>query len=107
VTPTITTTYGIYRDSSSNVFAVTDLEYSLDGSTWYNFTVGVNGYTTLGDSWVRVDLTALLQNSTTLRPNNANNLLRIRRKSTGATGKMATIDAQMNVRTIIQAVALT
>ena len=107
VTPTITTTYGIYRDSSSNVFAVTDLEYSLDGSTWYNFTVGVNGYTTLGDGWVRVDLTALLQNSTTLRPNNANNLLRIRRKSTGATGKMATIDAQMNVRTIIQAVALT
>ena len=107
VTPTITTTYGIYRDSGSNVFGVTDLEYSLDGSTWYNFSVGVNGYTTLGDSWVRVDLTALLQDSTTLRPTSANNLLRIRRKSTGATGKMATIEAQMNVRTSIQAVALT
>jgi hypothetical protein len=107
VTPTITTTYGIYRDSAGNTFAVTDLEYSLDGSTWYNFSVGVNGYTTLGDGWTRVDLTALLQDSTTLRPTSANNLLRIRRKSTGATGKMATIDAQMNVRTIIQAVALT
>mgnify|MGYP000853221198 FL=1 len=106
VTPTITTTYGIYRDSAGNTFAVTDLEYSLDGSTWYNFTVGVNGYTTLGDGWTRVDLTALLQDSTTLRPLNANNMLRIRRKSTGAAGKMATIDAQMNVRSIIQAVSL-
>jgi hypothetical protein len=106
-TPSVTTTYGIYRDDAGNVFAATDLEYSLDGSTWYDFAVGVNGYAVLGDGWTRVDLTALLQDATTLRPTAANNLLRIRRKSTGATGKMATIDAQMNVRTIIQAVALT
>jgi hypothetical protein len=106
LTPTITTVYGVYRDSAGNTFAVTDLEYSLDGSTWYNFSAGVNGYESLGDGWYRVDLTTLLQAANSYRPRAANNLLRIRRKSAGAT-KKATIDAQLNVRTIIQALALT
>ena len=105
VTPTITTTYGIYRDSTGNVFALGDLEYSVDNVTWYYFIPGVNGFASLGDSWYRVDLTALLQNASTLRPNNANNLLQIRRKTAGATGKRTTIDAQMSIRTIIQAIA--
>ena len=107
VTPALTTTYGVYRDISANVFALADLEYSLDGATWYGFAVGINGYANLGDGWNRVDLTALLQDSTTLRPLASNNLLLIRRKSTGATGKKCTIDAQMSVRTRIQAIAAT
>jgi hypothetical protein len=81
------------------------LEYSLDGSTWYGFAVGVNGYTSLGGGWHRVDLTALLQDSTTLRPLANNNTLQVRRKSTGAI-KKATIDAQLGIRNIIQALAL-
>jgi len=105
-TAAITTLYGIFRDVAANTFALTDLEYSLDGATWYGFAVGVNGYTTLGDNRHRVDLTALLQNSTTLRPLAANNLLRIRRKSTGATGKAATIKAQLVVVPTVQALAL-
>lgn len=104
-TPTITATYGIFRDSAGNTFGLTDLEYSVDGSTWYGFSVGVNGFTTLGDGWYRVDLTALLQDSVTYRPLASNNALHVRRKSTGAI-KQATIDAQMNIRTQIQSLAL-
>lgn len=103
-TPTITATYGIFRDTAGNTFGLTDLEYSVDGSTWYAFTVGVNGFASLGDGWYRVDLTALLQNSTTLRPTANNNAVQVRRKSTGAI-KKAMIEAQINVRTIIQAIA--
>ena len=104
-TPTITTNYGIFRDSAGNTFGLTDLEYSVDGSTWYGFSVGVNGFTTLGDGWYRVDLTALLQDSVSYRPLASNNALQVRRKSTGAI-KKATIDAQMNIRTQIQSLAL-
>ena len=103
-TPTLTAAYGIFRDSAGNTFGLTDLEYSVDGSTWYAFTVGVNGFASLGDGWYRVDLTALLQNNTTLRPTSNNNAVQVRRKSTGAI-KKAMIEAQLNVRTIIQAIA--
>jgi hypothetical protein len=99
--------YGVFRDSAGNVFALGDLEYSLDGSTWFYFIPGVNGYASLGGGWNRIDITALVQNPTTLRPASSNNLLQIRRKLTGATGKKCTIDAQMSIRTIIQAIAFT
>jgi hypothetical protein len=104
-TAAIATAYGIFRDDAGNTFGLTDLEYSVDTSTWYGFTVGVNGFASLGDGWYRIDLTGLLQNTTTLRPLSGNNTLQIRRKSTGAI-KKATIDAQLAVRTIIQATAL-
>ena len=103
-TPTLTASYGIFRDSAGNTFGLTDLEYSINGTTWYAFSVGVNGFASLGDGWYRVDLTALLQNSTTLRPTANNNAVQVRRKSTGAI-KKAMIEAQINVRTIIQAIA--
>jgi hypothetical protein len=104
-TPSVTTVYGIYRDAAANTFGLADLEYSVDGATWFGFAVGVNGYTSLGSGWHRVDLTALLQDATTLRPLNSNNALQIRRKATGAI-KKATIDAQLGIRNIIQALAL-
>jgi hypothetical protein len=108
LTAVITAVYGIYRDDSGNLFDLEDdLEYSIDGSAWYSWAVAVNGYTTLGDGWVRVDLTDLLTDSVTYRPNQSNNSVRIRRKTAGATGKAAMINAQINLRTIIQAVALT
>lgn len=105
-TPSITTTYGVFRDAAGNQFALIDLEYSLDGSTWYLFTAGVNAFEDLTGGWYRVDLTALLQDSTTLRPLAANNSLRIRRRLGGTPAKRVTIDAQLSVRTIIQATAL-
>jgi hypothetical protein len=107
VTAAIAAEYGIYRDSSSNLFDLEDdLEYSVDGATWYRWIPAVNGYATLGDSWVRVDLTDLLTDTDTLRPLSSNNAVQVRRRAAGATGKAAMINAQLNVRTIIQAVAL-
>lgn len=103
-TPTLTASYGIFRDTAGNTFGLTDLEYSVNGTTWYAFSVGVNGFASLGDGWYRVDLTSLLQNGTTLRPTANNNAVQVRRKSTGAI-KKAMIEAQLNVRTIIQAIA--
>ena len=79
-------------------------EYSLDGSTWFAFVAGVNGYD-LVEGWHRVDLTALLSNPVTFRPLQDSNELQIRRQSGGAS-KKATIDAQLSVATFIQAVAL-
>jgi hypothetical protein len=107
VTAVITMQYGVFRDVAGNVFALADLEYSLDGSTWYFFIPGVNGYTSLGGGWNRVDLTGLVQNPVNFRPVASNNLLQIRRKTTGSAVKKATIDAQMSIRTIIQATAFT
>lgn len=105
ILPSITATYGIFRDSAGNTFGLSDLEYSMDTMIWYDFAVGVNGFASLGDSWYRIDLTAFCQNQQTFRPLFSNNNLQIRRKSTGAI-KKATIDAQLAVRTIIQATAL-
>jgi hypothetical protein len=104
-TPSVDMAYGVFRDDPENTFGLTDLEYSVDTSTWYAFSVGVNGFTILGSGWYRIDLTDLLQNTVTLRPLFSSNTLQIRRKSTGAI-KKATIDAQLAVRTIIQATAL-
>lgn len=110
VTPTVNMVYGIFRDSAGNLFALADLEYSLDNSTWYAFTVGVNGFAVLGDGWIRIDITALISDvgiGGTFAPLQANWLLRVRRKSTGATGKKANIEAQLTVRSIIRAYAFT
>ena len=104
-TAAIDTLYGVFRDTAGNTFSLGDLEYSLDGSTWYFFIPGVNGYASLGGGWNRVDLTGLVQNPVNFRPVASNNLLQIRRKLTGTAGKKATIDAQMSVRSVIQSIA--
>lgn len=96
--------YGLFRDNPALVFSLGMLEYSVDGATWFSFTPGVNGYTSLGGGWNRVDLTALLQNPVGFRPLSSNNLLEIRRKSTAFPGRRATIDAQLSVRTTIQSI---
>jgi hypothetical protein len=109
VTPEISMEYGIFRDDPEFTFDISDLEYSVDGATWYEFAVAINGFAVLGDSWYRIDITDLLVNQSSLRPLNSNNLLRIRRTLPPGVwqGDRATIDAQLNIRTIIQAVALT
>lgn len=97
--------YGIFRDSAGNTFALADLEYSVDNVAWYAFSAGVNGYEALGGAWHKVDLTALVANALTFRPLNANNTLLIRKKAAASSLKKATIDAQLSVRNIIQAIA--
>ena len=105
VTAVVNMEYGVFRDVAGSVFALGDLEYSVDGMTWYFFIPGVNGYTSLGGGWHRVDLTGLTQNPVNFRPLASNNLLQIRRKVSGNATKKATIDAQMSIRTVIQSIS--
>lgn len=94
-------TYGVFRESGGNTFALTDLEYRVNGGSWAD----LSGATSIGSSWYRLDLTSALMNANTYRPNQESNLLEIRRKSAGATGKTGMIDAQLTVRNIIQGIA--
>lgn len=98
----VTVTYGVARDLLANTFVLGDLEYSLDGATWYAFTVGINRYTFLGDNWHRVDLTDLLWDADTFFPLQPDNKLRIRGI---AAGQRASIDAQLSIVSVIQAIS--
>lgn len=96
----ITNDPGIYRESGANTFAIGDLEYQINGGGWADLDTA----TSLGSAWYELDITADLYDSTTKRPDQALNLLEIRRLSTGATGKTAMIDALLSVRNIIQSI---
>ena len=103
-TPSVYMQYGLFRDTAGNTFALADLEYSLDGTTWYGFSPGVNGYAFMGDGWNRIDITDLVSDTSvggSFTPLAANWLLRIRRKTAGAL-KKATIDAQLTIRCMIR-----
>lgn len=95
----ITAIYGIFREDALNTYALTDLDYQVNGGGWLNCE---DDAVDAGDGWWQIDITALVMSSTTFRPNQANNILEIRSLTTG---KTATIDAQLSVRNIIQAVA--
>jgi hypothetical protein len=54
-------------------------------------------------SWYRFDLTTNIRNSTTLRPNQADNLIEIRRK-VGSAANTAQIDAQITIQSTVQTI---
>ena len=101
VAAALSTTYGIYRESAGNTFAIGDLEYRLNGGSWAN----LNGASSLGSDWYELDLTSALMDATTFRPNQALNDLEVRRKTAGATSKTAMLDSLLSVRNIIQSIA--
>ena len=100
VTAAITTTYGIYRESAGNTLALADLEFRVNGGSWISASSEASD---AGDGWYSIDVTSLIQNATTLRPLYENNLIEMR----GIVAKTATIDAQLSIRNIIQAIAYT
>lgn len=100
ISSALTAEYGIFREDAGNTFAITDLEYSVNGGSWAD----LSGATSLGSSWYQLDITSLVQNSTTFRPLQESNTLDIRKKS-GAASKTASIDALLSVRNIIQTIA--
>ena len=95
----ITAIYGIFREDGANTYALTDLDYRVNGGSWLNCE---DDAVDAGDGWYQIDITSLVQNSTTFRPTAANNLLEIRSLTVD---KTATIDAQLSVRNTIQAIA--
>lgn len=95
----ITAIYGIFRESALNTYALTNLDYQVNGGGWLNCE---DDAVSAGDGWYQIDITSLVQNSTTFRPLQANNLLEIRSLTID---KTATIDAQLSVRNTIQAIS--
>lgn len=101
LTPVITTVYGIFRDTVGNTYEVEGLEYQVNGGGWNDLATDVDD---AGDGWLQLDITSLVMDSVSFRPLQANNLLEIRAIAPSL-DKRATIDAQLSVRNIIQAVA--
>lgn len=99
VSPVISTVYGIYRESALNTYALTDLDYQVNGGGWLNCE---DDAVSAGDGWYQIDITSLVMSATTFRPLQANNLFEIRSLTAS---KTATIDAQLSVRNTIQAIA--
>lgn len=92
--------YGIFREEAANTFALADLEYQVNNSSWFGLETSAN----VGDGWRQLDITAAVQNANNFRPLQSSNVLRIRRKSSGATEKTAQIDAQLCIDNTIQAI---
>lgn len=97
VTPDIQTDYGIFRESGSNTLGLVEIEYQVNGGGWGYAATAV----AVGSGWYRLDITALLQDATTLRPLQESNLVEMR----GTVDKTCAIDAQLSVRNVIQAIA--
>lgn len=99
----ISNEYGLYRESSGNTYAITDLEYRVNGGDWAD----LDDASSVGGSYYELDITADVSSSTTFRPNQENNLIEIRRTTAAGTGKTAMILAKLGVRNIIQSIAYT
>lgn len=91
--------HGIFRADPADTFGINDLEYSVNGGAW----IALNTAITVDTGWYQLDITALVQNSTTFRPLLTSNHLDIR-KAAAAASKTANIDALLSVRNTIQAI---
>jgi hypothetical protein len=81
VTPTLLTSYGLFRAPASRTYAFADLEFTINGSAWISLASGV----ARGNGYLEIDLTALTPNliydTATFRPLSEDNVIEIRRKS--------------------------
>ena len=96
VTPSISTVYGLYEESTSNTLVEADLIYKVNHGDPMGRAVSI------GDGWYELDVTSLVSNPQSFRPLQVKNLISI---STN-TAKTALITAQLVVRTVIQAIAV-
>lgn len=101
LTPSITTTYGIFREEEANTYDIDDLEYQVNSGGWSD----LNGATDIGSGWYRLDITSALRVAGTYRPVQESNTLDVRRKAAAAADKTVTVDALLSVRNIIQGIA--
>jgi hypothetical protein len=94
----LTLQYGIHEDSSQNTYAATDLEFLVNG------TLVSESATPQTDGWYVLDLTSYVVNTQNLRPARATNTVVVRVKAGAKTGKRCQIAAQIERRTVIQAI---
>jgi hypothetical protein len=95
VTPTITTTYGIFEESGGNTLALANLVIQLNGGADLSSQVA-----DIGNGWYELDISDELVDSV-FRPAQENNYVSI----STSVAKTARIEAQLTVRGVVQAVA--
>lgn len=91
--------YGIYEDSGANTYAATDLEWLLNGSAVSGAAVATTG------GWYELDITTAVADGDTYRPLQAANAVTVRIKAASKVGKRCQVTAQVERRTVIQAIA--
>jgi len=99
ISAALTLEYGIYEDSSGNTYAASDLEWLVNGSAASNSPVDV------GSGWYALDITPDVVTADGLRPAQAANAVTVRVKSGSKVGKRCQVTAQIERRTVIQAIA--
>lgn len=95
----LTAVYGIYREDIEETYTIDELFYRVNGGSILGLESAVTDF---GDGWYSLDLTSIIVDPTTFRPLQASNTVQFY-GSPSKTG--ATIDAQLTVRNIIQAIA--
>jgi hypothetical protein len=93
----LTLEYGIHEDTAGNTYAATDLEFLVNG----NLVIQVA--TAQSDGWYVLDLTGYIINTGTLRPAQVINTVIVRVKAGAKVGKRCQVVAQIERRTVIQA----
>lgn len=91
--------YGIYEDSSGNTYAASDLEWLVNGSAASGTPVATSS------GWYELDITADVVAADGLRPAQAANTVTVRVKAASKTNKRCQVTAQIERRTVIQAIA--
>lgn len=99
LTNSLTLEYGIHEETSGKTYGVTDLEWLVNGTLLTATPVSITG------GWYALDITSNIVAANGLRPNQADNLITVRVKTASKTGKSAQITAQIERRTVIQAIA--
>ena len=97
ITPVITTTYGIWEETSGNTLSLANLTIKLNGGSNLESQV-----TDIGNGWYALDITAELVDAV-YRPAQENNEIVV---STG-TAKTARLEAQLTISGVVQAVSYT
>lgn len=91
--------YGIYEDSAGNTYAASDLEWLVNGSAASETPASTSG------GWYELDITPDVVTADGLRPAQAANAVTVRVKTASKTGKRCQVTAQIERRTVIQAIA--
>lgn len=101
ISSALSLSYGIYEDSGASTYAATDLEWLVNGTA----ASGTPAATTGG--WYELDITADVADADTYRPTQAANAVTVQVKAASKAGKRAQVTAQIERRTVIQAIAYT
>lgn len=91
--------YGIYQDSAGNTYAATDLEWLVNGSAASGTATATTG------GWYELDITADVADADSYRPLQAANAVTVRVAPGSKANKRCQVTAQIERRTVIQAIA--